>query len=87
MPLYYKYAEKLIDSNDAYVCTCSQEEFKKHAEAKTDCPCRNLSVKETKERWKKMLDKNGFKEGEAVLRFKSSMADPTLQCGTFLLQE
>ena len=25
------------------------------------------------ERWKKMLDKNGFKEGEAVLRFKSSM--------------
>ncbi len=76
MPLYYKYAEKLIDSNHAYVCTCSQDEFKKYAESKTDCPCRNLNVKETKERWKKMLDKNGFKEGEAVLRFKSSMADP-----------
>lgn len=73
MEIYYKYVEKLIKKKAAYVCTCSQEVFKNYAESKTECPCRHLSVKENLERWKKMLSKTGFKEGEAVLRFKSSM--------------
>ena len=76
METYYKYAEKLIELNSAYVCTCSQEEFKKYSEDKKDCPCRKLSVEETKKRWEKMLDKKGFKEGGAVLRFKSGMQNP-----------
>ncbi|VVB82998.1 Glutamate--tRNA ligase [uncultured archaeon] len=71
--LYYKYAEKLIEKKSAYVCTCSQEKFKKFVEEKKDCPCRKLTPKQNLEIWKKMLDKKGFKEGEAVLRFKSSM--------------
>jgi glutamyl-tRNA synthetase len=71
--LYYNYAEKLIDKKSAYVCTCSQEKFKKFVEEKKDCPCRKLTSKQNVERWNKMLDKKGFKEGEAVLRFKSSM--------------
>ena len=71
--LYYKYAEKLIEKKSAYICTCSQEKFRKFVEDKKDCPCRKLTVKENMERWNKMLDKKGFKEGEAVLRFKSSM--------------
>ncbi|MCK9595913.1 glutamate--tRNA ligase family protein [Candidatus Pacearchaeota archaeon] len=73
MPLYYDYAEKLIKKEAAYVCTCSSEDFKKFADAKKNCPCRKLNVKENLERWKKMLDKKGFNEGEAVLRFKSDM--------------
>lgn len=76
MEIYYRYAEKLIELNSAYVCTCSQEEFKKYSENKKDCPCRNLKLEETKKRWVKMLDKKGFKEGEAVLRFKSGMQNP-----------
>ena len=75
MDLYYKYAEKLIKKNSAYVCTCSKEDFRKYVSEKKNCPCRKLNVKENLERWKKMLDKNGFSEGEAVLRFKSSMKD------------
>jgi glutamyl-tRNA synthetase len=71
--LYYKYAEELINKKFAYVCTCSQEKFKKYAEEQKDCPCRKLSVKENAERWNRMQDKKGFKEGEAVLRFKSNM--------------
>jgi glutamyl-tRNA synthetase len=71
--IYYKYIEKLIEKNSAYVCTCSSEKFKKFAEQKKDCPCRKLSVKENFERWEKMLDENGFEQGEAVLRFKSDM--------------
>src|SRR3989344_9377502 len=76
MEIYYKYAEKLINKNAAYVCVCSQEEFKKFAEQKKECPCRKNSIKNNLEKWKKMLDKNGFAEGEAVLRFKSNMQDP-----------
>ncbi len=73
--LYYKYAEKLIQKKAVYVCTCSDKEFKKSVENKTDCPCRKNTVKGNSEKWKKMLDKKGFKEGEAVLRFKSDMKD------------
>jgi len=71
--LYYEYVEKLINKKFAYVCTCSQEKFKKFVEEQKDCPCRKLSVKENTERWNKMLNKKGFGEGEAVLRFKSDM--------------
>ncbi len=73
MGLYYKYAEKLIRKNAAYVCTCSGDEFRKFVKQKKNCPCRKLSIKENLERWKRMLDKKGFKGGKAVLRFKSGM--------------
>ncbi len=75
MELYYKYVEKLIKAEAVYVCTCENEKFKEFVAKKKDCPCRKLDVKEDLARWKKMLDKKGFKEGEAVLRFKSNMKD------------
>lgn len=72
MGLYYKYAEKLIDSGNAYVCTCNPEDFKELSKNKKECPCRNLEKEETKKRWQMMLMKeNGYKKGEAVLRFKT----------------
>src|SRR3989344_1807010 len=63
MKIYYKYAENLIKKKATYICTCSPEEFEKYVEAMKNCPCRNLSVKENLEKWKKMLDKskNEFK--------------------------
>lgn len=73
MKLYYNYVEKLLKKDAVYVCTCNSEDFKKFSESKKDCPCRKNSVKENSELWKKMLAKKGFKEGEAVLRFKSGM--------------
>lgn len=79
MKLYYEYAEKLIKKNFAYVCTCPSDEFKKIAELKMNCPCRNNSLKENIYRWQNMFDKKkGYKAGEAVLRFKSTlgMQDP-----------
>jgi len=76
MPLYYECAEKLIEKKSVYVCTCEQEKFKKFIDKKKDCPCRKLGIRENMKRWKKMLDKDkGFKEGDAVLRFKSDMKD------------
>ena len=73
MKLYYKYIETLLRKNAVYVCTCSQESFKQFIMIKKHCPCRDISVNEQKKRWKKMLDKKGYKEGEAVVRFKSGM--------------
>jgi glutamyl-tRNA synthetase len=55
MQIYYKYAEELIEKNYAYICTCSQENFKKIAEEKKDGPCRNLSIGEIKKDGKKCL--------------------------------
>jgi len=69
--LYYKYAEELIKKNEAYVCTCSSEKFKEYSNEMKDCPCRNISIEDNIERWEKMMDKKGYKEGQAVLRFKS----------------
>lgn len=71
--LYYNYVEKLIKKDAAYVCECSSEEFKKCADEKKNCPCRKFNAEKNLERWKNMLDRNGFKEGGAVLRFKSDM--------------
>ena len=67
--------KKLIDKKAAYVCTCLSEKFKEFVKERKNCHCRKLDVKENLERWKKMLDKKGFVEGEAVLRFKSNMKD------------
>lgn len=76
MELYYKYAEKLIKKGFAYVCDCNQDSFKDLLDARKQCPCRKLSVKEELKRWEKMLapeEKEGYKQGEAVLRFKSDI--------------
>jgi glutamyl-tRNA synthetase len=75
MDLYYKYVEKLIKKKAAYVCTCNPEKFKELISNKKACPCRAQKVKENLERWKKMLDKAGYKEGGAVVRFKSNIKD------------
>ncbi len=76
MLIYYDYAEKLIRLGAVYVCTCKQEKFKELIDKKKACPCRKYDVKENLSRWSKMLDKKGCKEGEAVLRFKSSIDNP-----------
>jgi glutamyl-tRNA synthetase len=73
MEIYYDYLEKLIKKDAVYVCTCEQERFKEFIEDKKNCPCRKIGISENVERWKKMLDKGGFGEGEAVVRFKSDM--------------
>lgn len=71
MNLYYKYAEKLIKKQAAYVCTCSAEKFREYVAEKKDCPCRKNNVEQNIEKWRAML--KDLKPGEAVVRFKSDM--------------
>jgi len=76
MKIYYEYLMKLIGKGAVYVCTCDAEEFKSLVAEKKACPCREVSKKETKRLWEKMLDEKGFKDGEAVVRFKADLNDP-----------
>lgn len=75
--IYYKYVLELIKKNKAYVCVCDKEKFKKMILAKEPCSCRSLNKTEQLKRWKKMLsrEKDNYKEGGAVLRFKSDIKD------------
>lgn len=73
---YYRYAEKLIESDNCYICDCNPEKFKELLKESKSCPCRKHPTSENKKRWKKMHNKeNGYKEGQAVLLFKSNLKD------------
>jgi glutamyl-tRNA synthetase len=72
MEVYYRYAEKLIAQGAAYVCTCSQQQFKMLKEAGLACPDRDNGPHENMTSWKKMLD-GRYSEKEAVLRIKTDV--------------
>jgi glutamyl-tRNA synthetase len=78
LEIYYKYAEELIKKGFAYVCTCKSEDFKELIKEMKECACRKNTSEENLELWKKMLskEKDSFKEGDAVLRFKSDIKNP-----------
>lgn len=72
MQMYYDFAEELIKKGFAFVCMCEKEKTEDESDLPREiCKCRNRSIKENQEMWKKMLDRKGFKPGQAVLRFKS----------------
>lgn len=71
LDVYYKYAEELIKLGKAYVCTCDVEEKKKLLQKGVKCDCYDAYQTE---RWQKMF--KGYKEGEAVLRIKTDLANP-----------
>ncbi|RLJ00295.1 MAG: glutamate--tRNA ligase [Candidatus Aenigmatarchaeota archaeon] len=73
LELYYTHAKKLINSGNAYVCTCSKDSFIRFKSKLEECPCRALSIEEHLERWERMFKE--YKEGSAVVRLKLSMRD------------
>ena len=75
LPIYYEYAEELIKTGYAYVCTCVRESFQEKSKTGKPCPCRELSAEENLVRWNEMLD-GTYSEGEAVVRVKTDLAHP-----------
>jgi len=73
IPLLYEKAEQLINSNDAYVCTCKQDDISKYRREMRSCECTMLDLGDNQKRWKKMFDEKGYKEGQALLRFRGDM--------------
>ncbi|MFH0889876.1 MAG: glutamate--tRNA ligase [Candidatus Aenigmatarchaeota archaeon] len=83
MEKIYKYAEKLVNDGNAYVCFCKMEDMRKNRAEMRECECRNADTKKTKENWKMMFSK--LMPNEAILRLKTDIAnvntavrDPTL---------
>lgn len=83
MEIIYKKARELIDSNNAYVCTCDKETISRNRREMQSCKCSTGNLDQNITRWNKMFDK--FKPGEAIVRFRGDMnsentvmRDPTL---------
>ncbi|MEM2081372.1 MAG: glutamate--tRNA ligase [Candidatus Bathyarchaeia archaeon] len=75
LPIYYKYAEQLLQEGNAYVCICQPEQFRKHVLKSVPCSCRDLPPEEQLKRWRLMLE-GGYGEGEAVVRVKTDLEHP-----------
>jgi len=69
--IYYDHAEKLVNMDKAYVCTCDADKWREMKSEKKACPCRDLDKKENQERYAKMFGE--YAEGEAVLRLKTDI--------------
>lgn len=85
MERFYGYAEQMISRGHAYVCTCQPDVVKQNRSEGKECACRSLSPDEHLQRWRRMLDAQGYKMNEAFLRVKGDMQslntalrDPTL---------
>ncbi|MGA8071149.1 MAG: glutamate--tRNA ligase [Halobacteriota archaeon] len=72
MEIYYHYAEELIAQGAAYVCTCSQPQFKKLKDAGLACPDRENAAEKNMRLWEQMLD-GRLGEKKAVLRIKTDV--------------
>lgn len=75
IPIYYEYAEKLLNDGNAYICTCSPEKFRKRVLVNRSCECRDCPREEQLKRWRRMLQ-GDYKEGEAVMRVKTDLNHP-----------
>ncbi|MBU7043287.1 MAG: glutamate--tRNA ligase [Theionarchaea archaeon] len=74
LPLFYEYAEQLINETNAYVCFCSQSKIKRDRYEMRDCECRNRDKKENLALWKQMLEGTPY-----ILRLKGDMKSPDSQ--------
>lgn len=70
IPIYYEYAQKLIELGGAYMCTCEGGVFKNLKDRQKACPCRDRGVEENLKLWK---DMEAMDEGDAVLRVKTDI--------------
>lgn len=73
MEEFYKYAEKLIRDNHAYVCSCQQETIKENRKNGIECEHRFQQTGKNIELWQEMQK---AKPGKFVLRLKGHMQSP-----------
>ena len=71
--IYYDYAEKLVELEKAYTCTCDPDRWREMKNDGQACPCRKLSLEENRKRYARMF--SSYAEGEAVLRLKTDIKD------------
>ena len=62
--------QQLVDSGDAYVCTCKRDRVAKNRREMAECKCRSRGGQA--ELWEKLFAK--FKPGEAAVRLRGDMS-------------
>ncbi|HQT44599.1 MAG TPA: glutamate--tRNA ligase [Candidatus Micrarchaeota archaeon] len=72
MPQIIGYADKLVESGDAYVCQCAPETTKQLRFEGKECPCRQNPVGKNAELWSQ-LKGGSLARGTASLRIKADM--------------
>ncbi len=71
MELIYKKGLEMIESDNAYVCTCNKEAISKNRREMKACKCRAGDHDQNIKRWHDMFEK--YKPGEAIVRFRGDM--------------
>ena len=71
MELLYRKGLELINSGNAYVCTCKRDDISRNRREMIECKCSKRNLNENNQRWEKMFSK--FKPGEAIVRFRGNM--------------
>ncbi|MCL2786160.1 MAG: glutamate--tRNA ligase [Methanomassiliicoccaceae archaeon] len=74
-PIYYDVTKKLIESGNAYVCTCNADDWREKKEKMMPCPCRDLLPDEQSERYDRLLS-GSYGEGEAIAVVKTDLRHP-----------
>jgi glutamyl-tRNA synthetase len=72
LELMYEVAKRLIEAGRAYACSCPLKELRERRRLGEECACRSRAPQDSLEVFDKMLE-GGFREGEAVVRLKTSM--------------
>jgi len=62
---------EIINSKNAYVCTCKRDDISRNRREMKACKCSLGELEQNQDRWKKMFDK--YKPGQAVVRFRGDM--------------
>ncbi len=73
MEEFYKYAEKIINENHAYVCSCSQATIRDNRKNGVECHCRYNQIEANLQKWNDMFK---ARAGKYVLRLKGHMKSP-----------
>ncbi|UCG02861.1 MAG: glutamate--tRNA ligase [Candidatus Heimdallarchaeota archaeon] len=72
IPMYYDYAQQLIEEGNGYVCGCSVDIIRDYRHKGKECEHRNRSSNENLEYWEQMLEDSP--EGKLSLRLKVDMS-------------
>lgn len=75
MEHFYKWAVKLIQAGEAYVCECLAADLRQNREEGRECVHRGRSAEDNLHAWERMLS-GGYREGEAAVRIKTDMRSP-----------
>ncbi len=73
LTIYYEHARQLIERDKAYVCNCSQSDFKELRDKGKPCPCRNTASEINLNKFEELFSQS---EGTAVLRLKTDLKHP-----------